>query len=325
MIVFTDELISGVPKGSILGPILFNIFLNDLLTTLENSEIFNFADDNTVSLISKEKKALLTTLEEDSEKAIDWLRRNNMNTNPEKFQSMILQKSGNSDVHTIEIDDNKIETTNSVDLLGIHIDNKLTFDDHIFTLCNKTSMQLNAIGRLKHYLGKKELEVIVNSFIYSNFNYCPLVWHFSSCKALRKIENIHKRCLRMIYNGYDSDYDTLLKISGTCTMHIRRIKQLAIEIFKTANNLNPDFMKNIFKSKQNARARPRDLLVRSHNTATYGDKSFKILGPKIWNALPTEIKCETSLSKFKEYVNLRSGPQANAAFANLFEIDKTES
>ena len=58
---------------------------------------------------------------------------------------------------------NKIETTNSVDLLGIHIDNKLTFDDHIFTLCNKTSMQLNAIGRLKHYLGKKELEVIVNS------------------------------------------------------------------------------------------------------------------------------------------------------------------
>ena len=54
----------------------------------------------------------------------------------------------------------------------------------------------------------------------------------------------------MIYNGYDSDYDTLLKISGTCTMHIRRIKQLAIEIFKTANNLNPDFMKNIFKSNK---------------------------------------------------------------------------
>ena len=101
------------------------------------------------------------TLEEDSEKVIDWLRRNNMNTNPEKFQSMILQKSGNSYVHTIEIDDNKIETTNSVDLFGIHKDNKLTFDHHIFTLCNKTSMQLHAIGRLKYYLRKKELEVII--------------------------------------------------------------------------------------------------------------------------------------------------------------------
>ena len=95
-----------------------------------------------------------------------------MIVNPEKFQSMVLQRSGHSYVHTIEIDSNKIETTNSVDLLGIHIDNKLTFDDHMFTLCNKASMQ-------------KELEVIVNSFIYSNFNNCP----FNI--ALRKLENIH--------------------------------------------------------------------------------------------------------------------------------------
>ena len=111
----------------------------------------------------------------------------------------------------------------------------------------------------------------------------------------------------MIHNDYDSDYETLLKISGTSTMQIKRIKQLAIEIFKTVNNLNPDFMKNIFTSKQNARVRPHDLLTRSHKTVTYGDKSLKILGPKIWNALPTEIKCETSLSKFKEYVKLWSG------------------
>ena len=67
-------------------------------------------------------------------------------------------------------------------------------------------------------------------------------------------------------------------------------------------------MKNILTSKQHARVHPHHLLVRCHNTATYGDKSLKILGSKIWNALPTEIKHETSLSKFKEYVNLWSGP-----------------
>ena len=67
------------------------------------------------------------TLEKDSEKAIDWFRRNNMIVNPEKFQSMILQRSGNSDVHTTEIDGNKIETTNSVDLLGMHLDNIIDF------------------------------------------------------------------------------------------------------------------------------------------------------------------------------------------------------
>ena len=78
------------------------------LTKLQNSEIYNFADDNTISSISKEKQALLTTLEKDSEKAIDWFRQNNMIINPEMFQSMILQRSGNSDMHTIEIDGNRI-------------------------------------------------------------------------------------------------------------------------------------------------------------------------------------------------------------------------
>ena len=111
----------------------------------------------------------------------------------------------------------------------------------------------------------------------------------------------------MIDNDYDSDYGTLLKISGTSTMQIKRIKQLAIEIFKTVNSLNPDFMKNIFTSKQNAQARPRDLLTRSNKTVTYGDKSLKILVPK-------NETCEISLSKFKEYVKLWSG---NSCKCNL--------
>ena len=98
-----------------------------------------------------------------------------------------------------------------------------------------------------------------------------------------------------------------MKISGTSTIQIKRIKQLAIVIFKTLNNLNPDFMKNIFRSKPNARVPPRDLLVRSHKTVSYGDKCLKIFGPKIWNAVPTEKKRETSLSKIKEYVKLWSG------------------
>ena len=124
---------------------------------LQNLKIYNFANKNTISSISNEKEALLTTFEKDSEKAIDWFRTN-MIVNPGKFQPMILQRSENSDVHTIEIDGNEIERTSSI---------------------------------------------CYNRFIYSNFYYCPLVWHFSPCKALRKIENIHKRCLRMIHNDHD--------------------------------------------------------------------------------------------------------------------------
>ena len=72
----------------------------------------------------------------------------------------------------------------------------------------------------------------------------------------------------MIHKDYNSDYETLLKSSRTSTMQIKRMKQLAIEIFKTVNNLNPDFMKNMFTSKQNAQIRPHDLLVRNHRIVT---------------------------------------------------------
>ena len=68
-----------------------------------------------------------------------------------------------------------INTSKSVKPLGITIDNKLNFEEHIFAFCKKTSLQLNAVSRLQKYMEKKEKEAVINSFIYSNFNYCLLV------------------------------------------------------------------------------------------------------------------------------------------------------
>ena len=90
-------------------------------------------------------------------------------------------------------------------------------------------------------------------------------------------------------------------------MKIRRIKTLDIEIFKTINEPNPNFMKTIFTSKINYRARPFDLLVKNRNTEKYGSKSLMALDQKIWNALPENVKQETSFSKIKEYTKSWSG------------------
>ena len=92
-------------------------------------------------------------------------------------------------------------------------------------------------------------------------------------------------------------------------MEIKRLRNLATEIFKTVNNLNPSFMKNIFTSKENARVHPNNIVFKSHNSATHGDKSLITLGPKIRNALPEKIKSETSHKKFKEYIDLWFAPK----------------
>ena len=158
-------------------------------------------------------------------------------------------------------------------------------------------------------MGKYEKVAIVNSFIYPNFTYCPLVWHFSTRESIRKIEKIQKRCLRIVLDDYNSDYDVLLRKSGKVTMEIKRLRVLAIRIFKTVNNLNPNYMKDIFTPKLHPKVRPTDILVKQHNTITYGTKSLKTLDPKVWDQLPEDIKPETSYTKFKEYINNCFGPK----------------
>ena len=210
--------------------------------------------------------------------------------------------------YTLNIDGNQVTLEKSVKLLGINIDEKLSFDEHVSSLCKMASDQLNAISRLHIYLGFKEQEVLINSFVYVNFNYCPLIWHFCSAKSVRKIEQIQTRALRILYNDFDSDYKTLLDKSGKCTMEVKRLRTLGLEVFKTLNNLNPAFMEEIFHRTRWLTHRPNNIQVNVHKTAKYGDKSLKTLGPHIWNSLPEHMKAETNFNKFREYINQWFGP-----------------
>ena len=189
-----DTVISGVPQGSIFGQILLNIFFNDFFFFIPKASVHNFADDNTLCSFAKTLRGLVTILQPEYETAINWLHNNRMIVNPDKFQVIFLDKgrSYNTNIEA-EIGNEKISSTSSVKLLGVHIDDKLNFIEHINKICKSAGNQLNALIRLKSFLGLKEKEVLVNSFIiYSNFNYCPLVWMLSHKKSLDKIESLHK-------------------------------------------------------------------------------------------------------------------------------------
>ena len=108
-------------------------------------------------------------------------------------------------------------------------------------------------------MGFKEKEVLLDSFVYSNFNYCPLVWHFYSSKSLYKIEEIQERAFRLVHNDFANDYAELLKKSGKATMEAKHLSCLALEIFKTVTNLHPYYIKEFFSKTTNLTHRPLDI------------------------------------------------------------------
>ena len=175
-----EEIISGVPQGSIVGSVLFNIFLNYFFYFVLVVSAHNFAEDNTLSSFATKIENLISILKSESEIKINWFKDNHMIVNPGKFQAVIFDThKGSHTNQIINIDQKEFKAVSKVRLLGIEIDEKLNFNHHTNNICKSVSNQLNALIRLKHLLGFKERKVLANTFVMSNFNYCSLVWNFS--------------------------------------------------------------------------------------------------------------------------------------------------
>ena len=166
----------------------------------------------------------------------------------------IDKKKQNHTAKYITINQKNIKTSLSVKLLGVHIDNKLNFNLHITKICRSAANQLHALIRLWMFLNFEEKKTLINSYFYSSFNYCPLVWMFSSAKSLNKVESLHKRALRFLYEDYVLSYQELLQKAGKDSMKVNRLRSLCIEIYKLINNINPTYMNEIFKLRKISRA-----------------------------------------------------------------------
>ena len=148
--------------------------------------------DNDIDVVTK------TLLENDSIELINWFSLNLMKTNPDKFQAIAIEKKTKSQNVSLNLSGNKIVCEANVKLLGVTIDSDLNFDNHISEMCKKASRQLNILKRIGKYINRLGRLTSYYSFILSNFNYCPVIWHYCSEKNSIKVKINQDRALRFI-------------------------------------------------------------------------------------------------------------------------------
>ena len=304
-----ETLTKGVPQGSILGPLLFNVFLNDIFYIIEKCSLYNYADDNTLAYIHKKLEVLQQILVTESLSLIQWFENNFMKANPDKFQAICVGKRTFDAIKSFQLGDTKITCEEKVSLLGVTIDVHLNFKDHISQICTKASQQLAVLKRIGKFLTKQGKLMIYKSFIMSNFNHCPIAWHFCNQSSVNKMEKIQERALRFICDDFESPLQDLLQKNGVLPLRISRMKLMAREVFKIVNNIAPSYLHDLISLKPSTydfRSEKQAQLPRVNSTR-YGLRSFRYEAVRIWNSLPNEFRLAESYPQFRRMLQAWDG------------------
>ena len=318
---FWEPIKKGIPQGSCLGPLLFNIFINDIFCFIKECDLMNYADDNTLTTSAKSMDIVIKMLQSDTDNAITWFSDNFMKVNPEKFQVMLMKPSffTTEMPTTFNINNVCLKTQNSVKLLGITIDERLKFDEQVNNMCQRASKQLKVMYRFKQVFKEKEKKIMYNTFIMSNFNFCPIVWNFCGSVQIRKMEKIQERALRFVFNDPNSEYMELLQKANSDMLHLKRIKVIACEVFKSVHGLNPSFMKDMFSEKTGAYdfRDGHKLEMKRFRKMRYGRCTFTYYGAHVWNLLPVDFKECTTLRSFKNIISAWEGPNCKCSLCDF--------
>ena len=165
------EILFGVPQGSILVPLLFNLYINDLFLS-EVFQMVNFADDCSRYEFNQSINQVIQNLENKRAYLIMWYKFNYLKPNPDKWHLIL---SDPNPAHLVQVVDRNILNSEHEKILWVYFDNKLNFEYHLGTLCKKASQKLHALARVSSFMSFRQKKIIMNAFIISQFGYCPLI------------------------------------------------------------------------------------------------------------------------------------------------------
>ena len=306
---------TGVPQGSILGPLLFIIFINNMCNVIKYGDISMYADDTTLSVKGDNAVDISRKLKLDLEALVIWLRNNKLFLNTDKTKIMLVGTGAKlnhvqCDSFSVKIDECELENVVKYKCLGVLVDNELNWHKHVNNVIQKVFCKIALLRRLKPYLDVDTLNVLYKALVQPHFDYCSVAWYGRFKEDCVKLDVIQKRCARIILSAdYYTPSESMFSELGWERLSDRNQYFKALMMFKSLHSLAPQYLTRKFKyvrdnhncNTRQAAAGQLALPPLNHgNDIECFKSSFSYSGVKLWNGIDSTVRNSQDIGSFKD-------------------------
>ena len=291
---------SGIPQGSVLGPVLFVLYINDLPDVVTN-EVYMFADDTKIfSLVNNDADA--ESLQDDIRELERWSNDWLLKFNASKCKVLHLGKTKST--YQYQMDSTILEESGCEKDLGVHVDNELSFSQHIDIVVKKANRVMGLIRRSFRHLDRNIFLKLYKSLVRPHLEYGVQVWHPYLKSDIRKIESVQRRATKQLNDLREDDYATRLKLLKLPTLLYRRLRGDAIETYKLLTDKYDPEVADLLTLHDEVRPESRTRgnylkLFKKNAKHKKCMNSFSFRVTDMWNRLPNEVISAPTIKAFE--------------------------
>ena len=299
------DITCGIPQGSVLGPLLFIVYINDLNSISQNLKIITFADDTNIFLSDSKYENLELKMNTELQLVKTWFECNKLKLNIDKTCFQVFTKQKLTELPALNLDDIAIKHSSTVKFLGLYVDSHLTFKAHIKKLCTKLCQIAGIIRSAGRYLGKNHKLLLYNCLVLPHISYCCLLWGINYDSNLQCILKMQKRLARTILGlNYRDSVTHRFKDIGMLSIYSIVTYKSIIFAHKHINNAKPKILKDLLKVRAPNVTRNLDTFDVPFTRHIYRKHTSRFFVPEAWNKLlqPCKLGMDVKLTTIKNNV-----------------------